>query len=799
MMKNLRSSLATLAAGALAASLLAVGAGPAGADIDTADHTTLLSACEGDATADRMFADVFEGHVFGDAINCIAYYGTTLGTGDGSRFSPNRAVTRAQMAVFIARAAEIADVDLGEAADAGFSDIGDTWQEAQDAINRLASKGILPKDDSFRPNDAMTRAEMAVALIGLLNKASDDVKINADGTITLTVGAPKLDVGAKPDNDNKDGNRADDPHDDDHFADARALSTRAVDRASAALFELGITKGASRAAVQDPGQPPLDFNYQPAGIVNRGQMAVFITRALAHTPVRPAGVSAQFDGTDVIVSVRDESFAPRLNVVVDVFRTDTDGVDYAFGADGSCAEVDKVSSTGTYLCQIDGTDPITGAYGDVRVAFSAVDDGGTTVWAWTGDHEDEVDDKTRLFRLDIDEDAVVSIADRVRVSTEFDGDKAHLGSSVRYTAQLQDADGEVRVGLDGRKSARLLVTLSTHEYVGTQFRDAAMAVRQIPLITDSRGKATFLVAAPADPDPSLKGDKYRVDIRIQERPSSSNAPSVFYIGTSQTPALEDATGRATVGNGVIFSTEDAVASKVSVETSSYVLVAGRSNQDAYNRATVKVTDQFDDPVRNATVTLTSDLGDHATNDDDDGASSLARTEGGAPRDYTTGSDGTYTFAYTWTGNGGDVETLTAVYDPTPEDDDDAASSNNPDITVNPLPTVRWAQSGGTSGSNQQIVTGDVDANQIIVEMNISDGVPDRGSVPMVVTYDDNDRFNISTGAFSAATPKTMEEFEEQLAKWLATTDDTSNAAELVTWSNYDSRARNVSVFTLHTS
>ena len=43
-----------------------------------------------------------------DAINCIAYYGITQGTGDGSTYSPEQDVTRAQMAVFIARAAVVA-------------------------------------------------------------------------------------------------------------------------------------------------------------------------------------------------------------------------------------------------------------------------------------------------------------------------------------------------------------------------------------------------------------------------------------------------------------------------------------------------------------------------------------------------------------------------------------------------------------------------------------------------------------------------------------------------------------------
>ena len=130
------------------------------------------SACVGDAIADNMFTDVSDDHAFGDAINCVAYYGITNGTGDGATYSPNSDVTRAQMAVFIARAAGVAGVDASAPGSGGFSDIGDIWQEAQDAINGLASKGMIPSGGEFRPADAVTRAEMATFLVGLLVEGS---------------------------------------------------------------------------------------------------------------------------------------------------------------------------------------------------------------------------------------------------------------------------------------------------------------------------------------------------------------------------------------------------------------------------------------------------------------------------------------------------------------------------------------------------------------------------------------------------------------------------------------------------
>ena len=518
-----RSGWAVLAAGALVASLLAAGASPAGAATDTADHEAKTGACVGDALGDQMFTDVSDAHAFKDAINCIAYYGITNGTGDGSTYSPNRDVTRAEMAVFIARAAGVAGVDLDDAMGDEFDDISDVWQEARDAINQLADNGMISSGGDYRPDDAVTRAEMAHFLVGFLAEAASNVTIDSSGVIQLGTGGTAMPA-------------------DDWFADARAALPRANDAEVSAIYELGITKGASAAAVQDDTKPPLDVNYEPHETVNRGAMAAFITRALAHTPARPEGVSAQHDGENVILSARDENFAPIENVVIDVFTTDTGGADLAFRTDGSCGEVSRMGATGsevgTYLCEIDSADEITGGDGNASVPLATIADGGTTVWAWTGDNEDKVDGDTDLFRLDIPEGASTAMADRARVSTEHSAAKAHLGSSVLYTVQLQNANGDVTVGADGKKPANFLVTLTTTALVPdttdtdpsdgitvTDNPQGASVVSTLPLTTDSDGKATFSVSGLPDTGGSpVKADKYRVNIVIQPRPDG-NAPA----------------------------------------------------------------------------------------------------------------------------------------------------------------------------------------------------------------------------------------------------------------------------------
>ena len=777
-----------LAAGALVASLLAVSASPVGAAQEKADHKATTSACVGDALDDQAYTDVSDGHAFRDAINCIAYYGITDGTGDGSTFSPNDDVTRAQMAVFLARAAGVAGVDLGDAKDQGFDDIGDLWQEAQDAINQLAGKGILPKGGSYRPDDAMTRAEMATALIGLLD-AAEAVDINNDGTIDLG------DDGADDDAD-------------DYFADARALSPRTVDRAAAALFELGVTNGTGRAAVVDAKKTPLDTNFDPNGTVDRGQMAAFITRALAHTSARPEGVTAQAVGNKVLVSVRDGEYSPVSNAWVEVFYVETADEDGALNADGECGRLVLGTGDGLHPCEIDGSDLLTNGNGDAETQAIDVPDDGVVAWAWTGDIGDEVDDDTAHYRLAMSKAAAEpEVSTQAHISTSLKGSKGKIGGSVTVTLQLQNTAGDNVTGgaQDPAEPAKWLAIVSTYRGPAVTAAGTEVLRNTVRLTSDSDGKATFLLASPPDPNADAKGDQWTVGYSVVADPTDcdANADSTDFAAT--TPCSAPVTGAGTYptvapaavitdgdadtntgaqdsSGSVTFSDESGVPTTISIETSSYVAVADRTGRTAINRAKVTLTDTFGDPVRNAKVTLTSDLGRTDDTTDTDGASSLAATTGGTPRTFTTGSDGSYTFGYTYSSTTGDVETITAVHDRTPDDNTDNAADNA--NYVNKTAAVNWAQAGGAAQTATPVVAGDVDANQIVVVVS---------DVPMIVTYDDEDRFNTSASGTTDSTPASMAEFEKMLAKFLGTEATTD---ENVIWSNYSSRPRNTSVFTL---
>ena len=299
--KKRRPGWAVLAAGALVASILAAGTNPAAAAEIKAgsaneaepSRAAAQTACVGDALSDGGFDDVSEMDTFDDAINCISHYGITKGTGDGSTFSPGDNVTRWQMALFLARAADTAGATLGDASDQGFTDIGDAPDEAQDAINQLAAAGVMGgvSSDTFNPSGDITRVEMAEFLVALLARTAPSVvQISASGSVTYGPNRralPSADL--------------------DYFADARSLP-RAADNVISAAYELGITKGTG-----DGSQ------FSPFGTVTRGQMAAFITRTLAHTNLRPAGISAQTVGSTVHVSLRGSDLAPDINAWVDVF------------------------------------------------------------------------------------------------------------------------------------------------------------------------------------------------------------------------------------------------------------------------------------------------------------------------------------------------------------------------------------------------------------------------------------------------------------------------------------------------
>ena len=633
MTKNRRTGRAVLAAGAMVASLLAAAAAPAGAATDRADHTTPLLACVGDGLTDRRFTDVPADHLFRGAISCIAYYGITQGTGDGTTYSPDADVTRAQMAVFIARAAEVAGVDLGDATSAGFSDIGGTWPEAADAINRLAANGVIASGGTYRPGDAVTRAEMAMFLVGLLVEAAPDVRRDSQGTILLGVGGSPSVA-------------------DDYFGDANNAET-------SALYELGVTRGATAADVQDDTKPPLDFNYEPDRTVTRAQMAAFITRALAHTSARPAGVTAQYDGAAVVVSVRDAGFQPVSDAAVDVFWAPANQAAGAF-SDGDCgpAAVTQAEPS-SHPCEIDIIDPVTGSDGEVTVELTGlrrVPEGGAVVWAWTGTVGETADDRTGPYRFDVAEGADRHFASSALLAAPRHARKFRFGSSALYSLQLHDVVGEVDTGVNGIDPARWRLSVE----VPGEDPDVRT------LVSDSRGETSFLVSL-KDPDPAAENE-VTVTYTLT---AADNAPPIVNAdgGPAHTGTAVFSDGAASISPG---------SATVIIDSRDYVYFSGGT---ASTTVTVTVLDQYGHPFPGAKVKLNNG------------------------QESTVSGRGTHSFTHRYTGTAGAAQTLTVGYG--------AANADGGSQST----TLYWAVDAGenSGGESLGVVAGAVRRRQIVVD------------------------------------------------------------------------------------
>ena len=664
-----------LAAGALVASLLAVGAGPAVAlDEDSkVNSPAATSACVGVANDDMMFSDVSEGHYFRDAINCLAYYGVTVGFGDGT-FQPNEDVARADMVRFMERAAAVAGAD------------------AEAVVGDFAETG----------SDPVHRGDMALLIARLLVAATDkgsavNVTNNDDGTFTLgdAVG----------------------PKDWDYFADSRRSQNRVHDSAASALYELGVAKGTGMGY------------FSPASTVNRGAMAAFITRALAHTTARPAGVTIQSPGAgEVIVSVRDANFHPVANEPVDVFSVSTARVDEAFNEDGSCNKPRLRGEGGnTMVCEIDTIDAVTGLNGDYMPGnIAGVQPGGRTVFAWTGDSGDKVEDGAEgLAHIPLTKTPPVD-ATGAKITTDLGKNvaRAAFGSTVTVTIQLvgaNDADAvPPATGVTYNVVTRSQpMSNQASDAIGDGSLiavEAGTTVRtQTVPIDAASGKGTLTITA-ADPDPNDAND---------DEGASVDWVTVSIEATTSATGLDSASLAVPVQT-IRFSDAPSMRHHAEVTPAAKYLMAPTSGK-ASNAATVKVTDQYGNPVRGHMVVLDGS--------DDSTFPTVARR---------TDSSGTARIGYSYGGNGAIEELKAQTAGETPTDIPGGTAM------------VYWVSTPTDADVTAAVLrVADVEKNTLVIGA--------EGGVPQLLVYDDNDQFAITKD--SATTNSTMAAFEEELAKF----------------------------------
>ena len=768
--------------GALIASLLAVGSAPAGAEeIKTGEDNKAeqsvkptFSACVGDALEDAGFTDLGSLEAAVDDINCLAYYNITTGR-TADTFDPNSNVRRSNMALFLYRAANAAGVDLmGGDGDADFGDIAELGEDRQNAITALARNGILAGrgDMAFDPGSDITRAEMAIALVALTKHTAPHLfHQTGAGKGSLIISAGDL----------------------DHFADARLSVPAAADTTISYAYELGITTGYTT-----------DATFRPNDGVPRRNMASFVMRALAHSNLRPVDLSVQSDSGTLHVSMRDADFRPVANEIVDAFYVSDARVDRAFNNDGECRSIISGVDMGD-SCEIDSLDPATDADGNTQLEPLGNEQigKGITVWVWSGDIGDEVDEDTDLVEFAQGPVVTPASASKTVVSpTQPKTPRARFGAAVEFTAQLQylddrgndeaadDLDKDTAVGLNGESRAEYSLTLAVYSGQATvlEVDPETGAITTITgagglvsrsasetLKTDSDGKVNFSVTT-SDPDPRpVSEDDYRTAVWVLT--SGKNAPGT--VNDDPLTANDDETASLSVGGYVVFAEEASAVSIVKVTAINGYAEAPRTGSSSNNGVVVTVLDQYQRPMRGQAINLSSS----ANTDGDDPVSVL-------PGARHTASTGSVRITYSYKNTAPGAELLTAEWngDAAGESDSecfDPADADPADRDRCGTALIYWTLRTDTASTGVDaypIVAGSLDNDEVVVDQDdaVPDDAPNTGAIPWLVRYDDNDIFVIGADYVD------IEAFETALGKILDPDngDVQTNSGELA-WDSYD--------------
>ena len=800
LVKKRRSGWAVLAAGAMVASILAVGASPAAAASRQPDQPATWKACLAPASASYGFTDVAMDSVHAAYINCLAYYGISKGT-SADTFDPHGNVTRSQMALFLARAAAAAGIDLGESMDQGFTDIGDMDTERANAINSLVSAGIMfgdtvtsfdpPSTTHFAPSDHVTRWEMAMFLFAFLDHALDTVlvdslptSIDGDGTGHVELNSADGETGTKPD---------------DYFRDARRQTPAHVDDRISAIYELGVTNG-TNGMVGEQG------TFEPNGLVTRAQMATFIMRAMGHTNLRPAGLTAQSTSDDTMVSVRSADFKPIGDARTEVFTTNFP--DDAFDPSGDCITRFTANQNPSFNeCRLDVGDILTDAdTGNAlwegvgikqgnRLAIACTASGsvhgtytfmaGTrgsatdfTVYAWMGDIGDAADEEG--LTKSVAANTLVTTSDAVKaVITGGTALHVKMGSVVTYTVQLRDAKGN-NVGPTPGENNYFNVQVDTYQETDTADTFAADDFTRVRSVRepDSSGQFTIPVGY-RDPVRHLNSPDAQIEITV-----SSASGNDLYLVDMTMPAgdapADRRTGRdgttAATGSDVFsvntervrFSDNASVATSIKASAANWRLRAPLNR----NSITVSVADQYGATFRGGThqvaATDAGNAGDFPT--------------ANAANEYLISASGRRSIGYTHTGTAAQQQAIELALQTRRVTGDTPAE---PEAVTGATATVNvyWADLGRDNQSRiatntdgaYPIILGDPASNQILIDSDDAAGTPFE---PHAYGYGSDDKFVVEGEVV------TMDQFEEILAGF---GDAPKLIADLglLSWGGYD--------------
>ncbi|QZA33569.1 S-layer homology domain-containing protein [Hydrogenibacillus sp. N12] len=141
---------------------------------------------------EKTFVDVRD-HWAKDAIEVLASRHVLSGVGDG-RFEPDRSVIRAEFAAMVLKALGIEI----EPKRAPFRDVpASAWYSA--VVGTAYASGLMKGDGiRFRPNDPITRKEMAVVLVQALRPAETAATPSSDRAVPSFVDREAISLWARP-------------------------------------------------------------------------------------------------------------------------------------------------------------------------------------------------------------------------------------------------------------------------------------------------------------------------------------------------------------------------------------------------------------------------------------------------------------------------------------------------------------------------------------------------------------------------------------------------------------------------
>lgn len=137
------------------------------AEVTTMFARLLTEEIEADKTYSNTFSDVPKGYWAANYIGYMQQFGIITGYSDGS-FRPDAPVTRAEFAAIASRFEKLTEGSKS------FADVPDTYWAAR-YIDFAATRGWVTgySDGTFKPEDPITRAEVAAATCRLLERSAD--------------------------------------------------------------------------------------------------------------------------------------------------------------------------------------------------------------------------------------------------------------------------------------------------------------------------------------------------------------------------------------------------------------------------------------------------------------------------------------------------------------------------------------------------------------------------------------------------------------------------------------------------